>query len=397
VKILLLFNRWAFPANDGGSLAMYQLAKGLHECGHTVTVFSLNPSRNYVDPKSIQDKKLFFDYTLVPINTDLSYIDALKALIKNKSYHAVRFYSREVEKQLTELLQNKTFDYIIADSIYMSWYIPIAKRISQAKVVLRLHNVENEIWTGVAKDETNILKRIYIKILASQLKTFEKAGIEHADGLITLSKNDMRFFEHSMINCPRLVSHTGINTEELSIYNNIAIKPKSIFHIAAMDWKPNVHAINWFISQVWPKILLTNPDAILDIAGKKMPAELIELKSKGYTNFGFVDNQYLFMSERIIMIVPLFAGSGIRIKIIEAMAMKKAIVATSKAVQGLDLINNTHLLIADDSKSFADAVNKLLNDEGLYQHIANNAYTFAKSHFDLKTNSNKIVEFLKNI
>lgn len=397
MKILLLFNRWAFPSNDGGSVAMSQLAKGLHQLGHEVSIFSLNPSRGYIDPAKINQKEIFFKYQLVPIQTDLAYIPAAMALLKNKSYHASRFDDAAAKDALAQWLKIETFDFVIADSIYMSWYIPVVRTYSKAKIVLRLHNVEHEIWKGVAADETNWLKKFYIKILAQQIKKFEHEKVSWADGLITLSQNDLNYFEPSQLKIPTLVSYTGIEFSLLKKYMLQQVSEHTVFHMAAMDWKPNILAIRWFLNEVWPRIFKVNSQAQFHLAGKRMPDDLKNLVLQQYTNVGFVEDAYAFMATKKIMVVPLFAGSGIRIKIIEAMAMGKAIVATTKAIQGLDVQHGKQVMIADTAEDFASAVLKLLSDDAYCAKISKQARLFAEHHFNLSKNSQNIIDFLKKL
>src|SRR5690606_38034720 len=118
--------------------------------------------------------------------------------------------------------------------------------------------------------------------------------------------------------------------------------------VASMDWMPNVESINWFLHEIWPLIYAKNPRTSLHLAGKKMPKEFLEMKRENVFVSAFVDDLYDYTRDKNILVVPLRSGSGIRIKIMEAMAAGKCIVATSKALEGIDAKDKKDVWIADD-------------------------------------------------
>lgn len=390
MKILLLHNRWAFPPADGGMVAMSSMAEGLAASGHEVSVFALNPSRNYIKPEELQVPDYIRHYHLEYIKTDITLWGAMVNLVQNKSYHASRFYQSNVAQSLTKFILQHGFDLVVADSIYLAPY----KSATSLPFIVRVHNVEHEIWKGVANETTSVLKKIYLTITIRQLDFFEKQAASLADGMIFLSGEDASWFQQHCMLPPYIVSPTAFNLKTAASYRSSVGDSQTLVHIASMDWMPNVQALDWFLEQVWPLVKLTAPLAKLKLAGKKMPEKYRLLNDPDIQVLGFVDDVYSFMASGSIMIVPLFSGSGIRIKIIEGMVMGKAMVVTSKAIQGLELLPGHDVLVADEPDDFARAVSLLLHDELWRNRLGQAAAQTAETRFDLAKTSRDLSEFL---
>jgi glycosyltransferase involved in cell wall biosynthesis len=152
-----------------------------------------------------------------------------------------------------------------------------------------------------------------------------------------------------------------------------------------MNWFPNEESIRWLINEVWPSVVQRLPDIELHLAGRYMPEWLKNLSVPRITVDGEVPDVWEYMQRFSIMVVPLFSGSGIRIKIVEAMAAGKAIVTTVIGAEGINYENGQHLLIAKDAKSFSDAIVRLCTDKVLRDNLGKNARALiAKEHDNTK-------------
>ena len=167
------------------------------------------------------------------------------------------------------------------------------------------------------------------------------------------------------------------------------------FHLAAMDWQPNIEGLNWFLKTVWSKYEISNTN-MLHLAGKNLDKENYR-DYKGVKNHGTVRDSEAFMCDYGIMLVPLQEGSGLRIKIIEAGALGVPIIATSKAVEGIGLIPNIHYLEANMPIEFINAMQLLANDVSLRQSIGAAIRSFMQQNYNQDIFNNRLIEFYQSI
>ena len=160
-----------------------------------------------------------------------------------------------------------------------------------------------------------------------------------------------------------------------------------------MNWFPNEESIKWLITEVWPEVNKRMPDIELHLAGRYMPPWLLKLSKPNITVDGEVPDVWEYMQKFSIMVVPLFSGSGIRIKIVEAMAAGKAIITTAIGAEGINYENGQHLIIAKDAKSFTDAIIKLCNDKNLRDTLGKNARMLIAKEHDNNMLMKKLTDF----
>ena len=359
---------------------MDALTRMLIRQGHRVKVLAINTPKYSVNPCAIEEsyrKKTGIE--LVWVNTRFRVVFALFSLLKNTSYHVERFKSRKLRLRLKELLLENNFDVVILETVYLSVYADIIRKYSSAKLILRAHNVEHAIWEQIAKNTPKGLKKIYLSILAKQLKRFEKEAVALFDAVLCISQTDKHWFSAQKRDIPVDVILFGVDVSE--IQNDVTCcNCDNLFSIASMDWYPNLEGITWFLDEVWEQILLLYPHLIFKIAGRNIPDSLKNSPLKNIDIVGEVDDAQVFMRENGILIVPLWSGSGIRIKIVEAMAIGKVVITTSIGLEGIAAENKKHILIADTPQTFVDAVKFCMENVEICKQIGENARQFIKEN-----------------
>ncbi|MGM0613057.1 MAG: glycosyltransferase family 4 protein, partial [Bacteroidota bacterium] len=164
-----------------------------------------------------------------------------------------------------------------------------------------------------------------------------------------------------------------------------------------MDWLPNQEGIIWFLDKVWPEVYQNFPDLTFSLAGRNMPDWIQKRNDPGLVIDGEVENAYKYMQFRNIMIVPLFSGSGIRIKILEGMINKNVVITTSIGAEGIDATDGEHLLIADDKEAFKRQIQYCMDNPAESTKIGENAAQLVKEHYNLKDNAKKLTEFYQKL
>ena len=380
MKVLLLCNKSPWPPKEGGPIAMYAMIEGLLLAGISVKVLALNTNKYAVELKDIPVE--FKNETRISfVNIDLSVksLAAFLNLFTHQSYHIKRFISGDFANALTEILKAETFDIIQFESVFLTPYISLIKKYSNARLVLRAHNVEHLIWQRMARDMPLPLNKLYLSHLARTLKAYEVEVLNKLDGIAAITSNDEARFRS--LGCVKFVGTIpfGIKRSEV-IVDTQNIQPKTLFYIGAMNWLPNQEGIRWFLKECWPQIHVKFPEVRLVLAGREMPRWLLNTVMTGVEIRGEVPDATQFMCENEIMIVPLLSGSGVRVKIIEAMALGKTVITTSVGAEGIMYQSQKNILIADTPDDFLEAIISCYADPGLVKKIGENAKQYIQEY-----------------
>lgn len=363
MRILQLCNKPPCPPIDGGSKAMHNLTRGLLDAGHDVKVLCISTPKQPLDLKQVPRQHA--ERTRMEgvfVDTSINIVDAFTDLITADNYNISRFFSPDMDIRLIRLLSEEQFDIVQLESLFMTPYIPTLRRYTNARIVLRSHNLEHVIQDRIATGERNILKRPYRRFLAKQLKEYEMAVLDRVDGVAAISPADAAHFKAHGTRTPVVSIPFGVIPDEYTFGPEEATARQTFFHLGSMDWLPNEEGVRWLLTSVWPKVIRKRPKAKLHLAGNKMPKDLLESEHPGVTIKGRVKSARAYMSNHSIMVVPLFSAGGMRVKIIEGMAMGKAIISTPIGAEGIEHTQGKNILLARTITEFADAMVGLIDE-----------------------------------
>lgn len=388
-RILIIASKFPYPENDGGAIATMSMVRGFKRAGHEVTLLAMNTYKHYVDldelPKEI---KQLASWYATDIDIKLYPRKALRNLFfSEKAYHIERFTSRGFSDELRRLLklQNKPFDLIQLEGLYLCPYIERIQQISpKSPIVLRAHNIEHEIWDRQHEQAPQGLRKYYFKITAQRIREYEEAQFLNPafKAIVPISPKDAGLLQKMRIRTPIHVCPASFDLHKLDLVPKASPQPKSIFFIGALDWMPNQSGMKWFLKKVWPGIQKMYPDVELFIAGRRMSPYFSTLKMAGVTVLGEVKDAYEYMTSKSIMIVPLFVGSGMRVKIIEGLALSKAIVATSVAAEGIPVKHGYDIMIADNAETFTNQLATLIENPSMVNALGEHAAHLIHQKFD---------------
>ena len=388
MKILQLTNKIPYPPSDGGVIAVLSLAIGLANLGHQVYSLSMRTLKHSFDiteiPAEFSEKIKFIS---VDVPAKISKLGLVQNyLLSDKPYTATRFISEDYSLKLIDLLKKNSFDIIQLEGLYLAPYIALIKQHTNAPIIMRAHNVEHEIWERVRGNTTSIVKKLYLKSLNRKLKKFEISYLNDYDYLLPITERDGEQFKKLGYKKKYFTLATGIDTKRYN-YNLDNVEYPSLFHLGSLDWEPNLEGLRWFLTKIWPSILKKQQSIKFYIAGRNASKETIKY-FKTFKNVifdGEVTDANSYIDSKAIMIVPLLSGSGMRIKIIEGMAMAKAIVSTKVGIEGIPAKNGQEILIAEDPQQFIDKTIRLIEDSAFFNKISENARKFIVAKFDNNT------------
>ncbi|MFH0894442.1 MAG: glycosyltransferase family 4 protein [Bacteroidota bacterium] len=396
-RILQISNRIPWPLKDGGAMGVYNYTKGYSENGCDVTFATINTKKHFVDPEKLPEElSTYATFLSVTVNTDVKPLPAFLNLFTCKSYNISRFHTASFSLLLKKILTENKFDVIIFESIFVASYIQLVKKLSDATLILREHNVEHRIWERLATNETSVLKRFYLKLLSRRLRRFELGVMNHFDAIMPVTAEDGMYLKTKGCIIP-IHPFPAIVDMKSSTHAESAIDSDTIFHIGSMEWMPNIEGVQWFLKEVMPLIQKTFPALKLYLAGRNMPQQLIESNIPGVFVEGEVNDATQFILSKNIMIVPLLSGSGIRVKIIEGMALGKTIISTTIGAEGIHYSNKQNILIADTPDQFLDQIRFCIENPETAKQIGANARDFAVENFSIKTVSANALQFFQSL
>ena len=431
MKLLVIGNRVPWPLHDGGAIATYGMLRSLAENGAEVHFFTFNTKKHFAENAIIEKYFGFCKVHLVSLDASIKPLKALWNLLFGGSYHMERYDNLDAAVELYDLIQSSNYDCVMAEGLYS---MPIALRVMKQlsvkadglgsneihensnesvqkksiKWVYRSHNLEYQIWERLAISEQQPLKRWYFALQSKRLKRYEIDAWCQMDAIVPIVETDSTVIQatvseiqknnqlnsgYSVLNQPQIhVYQPGIAIESPFAFVH---RPLSIFHIGSMEWQANEQGVMWFLKKVWPLVLSAQPNVKFHLAGKGLSKTDPRFFQTGIVNHGEVDDAEVFMQSHGIMIVPIQAGSGIRIKSLEAMALGVPVVSTSIGAQGLTVESGTQMIIADDPEGFADGIIQLLLNPAASQEMTQQARVYVEQHHNLKRNTAELIAFLQ--
>ena len=377
-KILILCHKPPYTNKDGGGIAMTQVLQTLGASGHEVTLLSMETHKHpSQENKTLED----FNYTSVFIDTRIRVMGVLKNLFSRKSYILSRFDQTTFENALIKILSSNTFDTIIFESLFTSAYLKTVQKFSKAQLIYRAHNIEHHIWESKSRISSNPLTKIYYKLQAERLKKEEMSFWASMPKIACISSDDATLItKHTKA----VVKTVSLFADEQLLMQEGECSKVDFFHLGAMDWMPNQQGMDWFLDKVWPELIEKEADAEFHLAGRGMSHKLTKRSQEGLFNHGEISDAQQFISEHKVMLVPLFMGSGIRVKIIEGMAMGKCIITTDIGRQSIPCTHKENILIANSKSDFIDMMIFCLTNPNEVNRIGENARSFVRENFSQK-------------
>ncbi|MET4081482.1 glycosyltransferase involved in cell wall biosynthesis [Pedobacter sp. UYP30] len=397
MKILFITKQIPFPPRSGYPIVVYNTIKGLLDLGAEISLFSLNPIRNNIEVDDIYDpvfKQIKF-YTQT-VDNRVKALDALVNLFGKTSYNVSRFYTDEAAKKLEIILRENAFDVIQLESLFTVPYLDLIKQYSSAKVIYRAHNIEFLLWERLSGQPGFFLRRKYLSFLTQRLRAFETAHINRFDYIFAISEPDRHNILRFGCEVPIAVFPVALNLDHYVVDRSKTSYP-TLFHLGAMDWRPNQEGLEWFLDDIWPDIEKLNKDLRFYIAGKNMQKHFFDYDSENVIVEGEVFDAIEFINSKAIMIVPLLCGTGMRVKIIEGMAMKKCIIATTIAAEGIKYTNGHDILIADTADEFYRSILQCMINPKRWMEIGDHARQTVEKYHRIRPVCSEIMKIYEDL
>jgi glycosyltransferase involved in cell wall biosynthesis len=372
MKVLLITNKPFLPTLDGGNSATKSFVNKLLSEDFEINNITFSSEKHPFEPRLYNSSGWNKLKTLhVPISLKIKPLEAFKALIQGKSYQLSRFESEAMIERFHQLIAKNDFTYVVLDSLYSAHSIESFKNAApRAKFILRSHNVESKLTSDKSKNQRNLLKKIYLNLLARQLEKREKEILKKCDLILSISEDDTEIFQSWGID----------NVQTLPFYpekSNIKWKdnPNCYMHFGAMNWKPNLESYHKLVNDIFPEIKKIHPESELFIAGSFMD-NLDKPTIPGIIHLGFVEDKYHFLANNGILLAPIQSSSGVRIKIIEALSIGVPVITTKAGAKGIPSKNNFGLVVCENDQEFIETLVDLAKNADKRKKLSENAQEF---------------------
>jgi len=412
MKVLWLSHLLPFPPQGIGVLQrsanLLKAVAGKHQV--TLLAFNqkdllriYNPDVNVALQAALSEmKKLCHSVKVFDIECDKKRYGkarlALSSLFSSWPYTIRWLTSDEYLVALKQELAANEYDLIWLDTVSLAQYRNILKQ-STAKILLNHHNIESDMMYRRAKKENNIIKKAYFYYEAYKLKVYERKEVAKFNINITCSELDSERLEFITSGVNTHVIPNGVNTEFFSPINEIIPDPYSLIFVGGMSWYPNREAMLFFSKEVWPELKRQIPDISMHVVGENPPQYLIDLakRDSNYHVYGFVDDVKSLFYKSGIYVCPISDGGGTKLKILDALAMGKPIVANKIACEGIDVTDRTNVLFAETPDEYINNIIELINDSLLRKKLSENSRKLILEKYSYEVIGKELLELFKDI
>jgi glycosyltransferase involved in cell wall biosynthesis len=412
MRILFLTQIVPYPPDAGPKVKTWHVLRYLVDRGHDVVLDTF-----------VREEELEFVNTLRELCTEVNTIPIkrsrlldvrywLKSQLNDRPFLIERDDITAMRRLVREQLSTGSIDVFHADQLTMTQYALDNKVSSQPFTVFDAHNA---VWSIVERmhDNAAIYLKPVLKLEAKRIKQYEGMIIEKFNHTLAVTDVD----RNALIEASKTFINSSISNQDVhsvDLYPKVSIFPitvdtekllpinrlhgsKNILTLGSLHYPPNADGILWFVKEVFPLIREREHEATLTIIGKHPPQDLIQL-TKNEPNIcvtGYVHDLKPYMEAAAIIVVPVRAGSGMRVRILEAFAQAMPVVTTTIGIEGIQAIDGIDVLVQDTNTGFASAVIQLLTNGALQMQLATNGRRIARELYDWKTGLKGLDEIYK--
>jgi glycosyltransferase involved in cell wall biosynthesis len=397
LKILILAHRVPFPQNGGYAIVVYNTIKGLVNLGHDVSLVALNTKVIHENNKPDDELLDKINYRAYNIDIHVSVLDVAINLLSKTSFNIDKYYDPEFEKLLIREVKQTNYDIVQFDGLLVSLYLSAVRKNCSSKLVYRAHNIENQVWQRLAQQKNDPFKKSYLKMHARRILNYELEQLNKFDAIAVFTGQDKATMLEYGTKIPIEILPFGLNLDKYHPNYSKTDFP-SLFFLGSLDWLPNREGIEWFLDNFHTDLTEGDLRVRFYVAGNDIPERFDDYEVMGKIFIqGEVDDALEFINSKAIMIVPLLSSGGMRVKIVEGMAMEKCIISTALGAEGINFENGVNMLIANNRDEFYEAIERCIADEEFCRSIGLNARRLVEQQHDINVVSNKLVSLYQSV
>jgi polysaccharide biosynthesis protein PslH len=394
LRILFVTEFLPWPTNTGGRIRTFHLLQQAAHRHEVILVTQASP-----DDKAGYEviRKIAARLYIIPLKRrphTMQALDAALSLTSSLPYVTVySHYSRKLSLLIKELTSYEHFDVLHLDHLDSALYVndtssPIVRFLDE-------HNHESSLLQSVCDSTTKPLLYLYLKSQLKKLERFERQALRSVDAVSVVSMHDAKKVRAAAPEITCKIIPNGVDLSFFDIPRHP--RPYRVVAVGSLDWLPNVEGLLWFLEEVWPSVIAARPVATLHIVGRNPQRALLKRASDQITVAGSVEDVRDHVQDASAFVVPLLAGGGTRLRVLEAMAMRIPIVSTRMGVEGIQCTPGQHVLVTDTPENFARQLIALLDDKGTAECLARAGRQLVEQQYSWQTIGDKLDTFYKQM
>lgn len=406
MKVLFLTNLLPYPLDNGGKIKTYSTLEALYHGGYDVDLLCFYEEKilktEWIKNVEKYCRNVDCIQTKLTTHGNMAYMlkQAFLSIFSSLSFGLYKYKNKKMFQMIQKKFKENDYDIVYYDHLQLCVYHKYIENLNgKSKYILDEHNCEYMIMQRHYENAENILKKMFLKLEYKKLQKFEAKMLQCVDKVVVLSKEDKEQLD-------KITQHKfnydiipiGVaEHKQKDIHTKNAERLRLLF-LGTMTWEPNRSGLLWFMQNVIPELEKQNFQYSLDIVGKNPSDEIVQLADKNeHINVaGYVESTEEYFEKCDVMIVPLFVGSGQRVKIIESFSRGFPVISTTVGAEGLQYIDGESILIADDETQFVKAINKMREEE-CYKEIAQQSRKIYENIYSCSSIQKKILESINSI
>lgn len=304
---------------------------------------------------------------------------ALSALLSGSTYTGTWLISAPARSTISRILGSRSYDLFHLDTIGLASYRALANDVP---ATLTHHNIESHMMFRRARNCSNAPARCYFQHEARMLRKLEQQVAPRFAAHITCSELDSQRLRDIVPQARVAVIPNGVDCEFFAS-RNPEIRPNSLIFVGTMNWYPNVEAMLYFLREIWPALKMRAPAATMDIVGSNPPPSIIQLARSlpDVTVHGYLPDVRPLLDSAALFVCPIRDGGGTKLKLLDAFAMKKCVVAHPIACEGIDVTDGTNVILGSTTNEFVTEISALLKDDSRRRTLAQGARSLVERRY----------------
>lgn len=353
--VLVVSTRFPLPLKSGSQIRIYHTLAGLAR-EYDVTLVSLllnGEGEDYIE----EIEQLGVD--VYPIHHGCSMRSGLaRFAVSRTPYRVAKFNTPKLKHTVETLVSSHEFDLLWIHQLTTLALLPTAL---DPPVVIDQHNADLEYWETFRNG--SFLQRVFARVNQRRLRRLQQQVVDRIDAILPVSEADATATRRWATDVPLWVTPNGVDTSKYSPELTDGSADSEVLFVGSLDRPRNQEAVDWFVTESWPEIYDRHDDAVFRIVGRN-PSEKIERLASypGVRVVGEVPEVIPHYRTAAVVVAPFVLGGGTKLKVLEALAMGKALVTTPKGAAGIDVVDGTHALLKERGPAFSDGVVRLLSD-----------------------------------
>ncbi|MEH6559195.1 MAG: glycosyltransferase [Oceanicoccus sp.] len=369
-KLLFITPELPYPAQSGGKVKSLKLLHALAE-RYDVTLACPLKLDDALHVQAFHAISPCRDHLHDAVDVARSAGNLARSYLQGIPLNVHRTHSRRLQADIA--LVAGEYEVVFLDHYEVFPYLP---QTYQGLTVYHAHNAYFKMWQRYAQLPGNPAMRLAAHFEAKRVRDYEAAVANFTDLTFAAPNDALELKQLGVEECKlHHTFHLG-DDRQLELPDlQYADTAKKLMYVGFLGWEPNAQGLLWFIEHVWPQLVQRHPDLRFDIVGKNPDQRLKAAAAswQGISLKGFVpDLQEVYRDSRV-SVAPLLFGSGMKVKVLDAMARGMPTVTTSVGAEGIDIEQGKHLLVADSPDDMASEVDRLLTDPQLWQRLQVNS------------------------